>query len=162
MGGFKHDLYEITATTTAKSVRMQFTGSNLRIYALALLETGLEINTNGANRAFSRIEPRLTDRTGRLVEDRRTGGVRWVEKLGASREKWLVDLQIEFKRNVTVTSKEFTYWRAANRNCFFANEFSRNPDEVYPAAFTDLEIANPYRNRWKGLGRRVPCQIGER
>ena len=37
VGGFTHDLYEITADTTATSVRLQFSGSNIRIYALMLL-----------------------------------------------------------------------------------------------------------------------------
>ena len=102
-----------------------------------LLESGVEITTNGAGRSFSRIAPVRVDRTGSL---RRmpNGGIRRVQPIGATRRKWEVDLQIEFRRNATVTAKDFTYWQERNENCVFANEFSRNPDEVYPASFHGL------------------------
>ena len=159
--GFTHDLYEITADTTATSVRLQFSGSNIRIYALMLLESGVEITTNGTGRSFSRIVPVRVDRTGSL---RRmpNGGIRRVQPIGATRRKWEVDLQIEFRRNATVTAKDFTYWQERNENCVFANEFSRNPDEVYPAAFMDLEMASPYRTLWKPQGKRIAFRVGER
>ena len=160
IGGFKHDLYELTTDTTATSVRMQFTGTP-SIYALMLLESGVEITTNGTGRSFSRIVPVRVDRTGSL---RRmpNGGIRRVQPIGATRRKWEVDLQIEFRRNATVTAKDFTYWQERNENCVFANEFSRNPDEVYPAAFMDLEMASPYRTLWKPQGKRIAFRIGER
>ena len=159
--GFEHDLYELTTDTTATSVRLQFSGSNIRIYALMLLESGVEITTNGTGRSFSRIVPVRVDRTGSL---RRmpNGGIRRVQPIGATRRKWEVDLQIEFRRNATVTAKHFTYWQERNENCVFANEFSRNPDEVYPAAFMDLEMASPYRTLWKPQGKRIAFRIGER
>ena len=159
--GFTHDLYELTADTTATSVRLQFSGSNIRIYALMLLESGVEITTNGTGRSFSRIVPVRVDRTGSL---RRmpNGGIRRVQPIGATRRKWEVGLQIEFRRNATVTAKGFTYWQERNENCVFANEFSRNPDEVYPAAFMDLEMASPYRTLWKPQGKRIAFRIGER
>ena len=158
--GFEHDLYELTTDTTATSVRMQFTGTP-SIYALMLLESGVEITTNGTGRSFSRIVPVRVDRTGSL---RRmpNGGIRRVQPIGATRRKWEVDLQIEFRRNATVTAKDFTYWQERNENCVFANEFSRNPDEVYPAAFMDLEMASPYRTLWKPQGKRIAFRIGER
>ena len=158
--GFEHDLYELTTDTTATSVRMEFTGTP-SIYALMLLESGVEITTNGTGRSFSRIVPVRVDRTGSL---RRmpNGGIRRVQPIGATRRKWEVDLQIEFRRNATVTAKDFTYWQERNENCVFANEFSRNPDEVYPAAFMDLEMASPYRTLWKPQGKRIAFRIGER
>ena len=160
IGGFKHDLYELTTDTTATSVRMQFTGTP-SICALMLLESGVEITTNGTGRSFSRIVPVRVDRTGSL---RRmpNGGIRRVQPIGATRRKWEVDLQIEFRRNATLTAKDFTYWQERNENCVFANEFSRNPDEVYPAAFMDLEMASPYRTLWKPQGKRIAFRIGER
>ena len=158
--GFTHDLYELTTDTTATSVRMQFTGTP-SIYALMLLESGVEITTNGTGRSFSRIVPVRVDRTGSL---RRmpNGGIRRVQPIGATRRKWEVDLQIEFRRNATLTAKDFTYWQERNENCVFANEFSRNPDEVYPASFMDLEMASPYRTLWKPQGKRIAFRIGER
>ena len=161
IGGFKHDLYELTTGTTATSARMQFAGTNIGICALMLLERGVEITTNGTGRSFSRIVPVRVDRTGSL---RRmpNGGIRRVQPIGATRRKWEVDLQIEFRRNATLTAKDFTYWQERNENCVFANEFSRNPDEVYPAAFMDLEMASPYRTLWKPQGKRIAFRIGER
>ena len=44
VNGFKHDLYEVPSAVTATSVRIQFVGSNLKIYALMVLELGLEIS----------------------------------------------------------------------------------------------------------------------
>ena len=157
---YEHDLYEIPNNTTATSVRMQFSGSP-NICALMLLESGVEITTNGAGRSFSRIVPVRVDRTGSL---RRmpNGGIRRVQPIGATRRKWEVDLQIEFRRNATVTAKDFTYWQERNENCVFANEFSRNPDEVYPASFMDLEMASPYRTLWKPQGKRIAFRVGER
>ena len=160
--GFKLDLYEVPTDTTATSVRLQFSGSNIRIYALMLLESGVEITTNGTGRSFSRIVPVRVDRTGRVVTNPNTGTMRRVSQLGATRTKWEVDLQIEFRRNATLTAKDFTYWQERNLNCVFANEFSRNPDEVYPAAFMDLEMASPYRTLWKPQGKRIAFRIGER
>lgn len=161
--GFLHDLYELTADVTATSVRMQFTGTNLRIYALALLETGLEIPPYGSRGAtVSDMTPRLIDRSGRTA-DSPNGDTRWIRGIGATREKWTVDIQVDFRSNpVTLTAKAFLYWRAKNRNLFFANEFSRNPDEVYPAAFVDAAAGIPYRSTLITNGRRVSFQVAER
>lgn len=161
--GFKHDLYALPTATTATSVRIQFAGTDVQVYALALLASGLEIPPYGTRGATaSDVTPRLANRTGRFVE-LANGDSRWISGIGTPREKWTVDVQVDFRSNpVTMTAKEFLYWRAKNRNFFFANEFSRNPEEVYPAAFVDVEVGMPYRSTLITNGRRVNFQVAER
>ena len=159
--GFLHDLYEITTNTTATSVRMQFTGTNLRIYALMLLETGIELIANGPGRMFSNDDPVRVDRTGQLQPDP-NGGIRRVNRIGATREKWETDFRIEFRRGAALTAKDVIYWREKNLNGALMREFSRNPEEVYPASFMNLQVGVPYRRRLKALGRRLELRVGER
>ena len=159
--GFLHDLYEITTNTTATSVRMQFTGTNLRIYALMLLETGIELIANGPGRMFSNDDPTRVDRTGHL-QPNLNGGIRRASPIGATREKWETEFRIEFKRGAALTAKDVIYWREKNLNGALMREFSRNPEEVYPSTFMELRVGVPYRRRLKALGRRLELQVGER
>ena len=158
---FKHDLHELTTDTTATSVRLQFSGSNIRIYALMLLETGIELIANGPGRMFSVDDPDYVDRTGRL-QPNISGGIRYAERIGQTREKWETDFRVEFRRGSAVTAKDFAYWRSKNKNFVLAREFSRNPEEVYPATFMDTAIGLGYRSNWKPQGRRSEFRVGER
>ena len=158
--GFKHDLFELASEMTAESVRLQFTGTNVKIYALMLLELGLEIH---ANRDWSRIHPVKVDRTGQIHPNPR-GGLRKVQPIGAEREKWEYLLTLLSIEGVTeIKYKDFLWWKAAYPNCVMAREFTRFPDEVMFVTFPDSRIRiQPRSDRYKGAGDRVPFRIAER
>ena len=160
VNGFKHDLFELSSPMTAETVRMQFTGTNVEIYALMLLELGLEIH---ANRDWSRIHPVEVDRTGRVHRNPR-GGLRYVQQIGATREKWEYDLTLlSIDGTTEILYKDLLRWKGAYRNCAFSREFTRFPDEVMLVTFPDLRIPiQPRSNQYKGAGDRVPFRIAER
>ena len=161
VNGFKHDLYEVPSAVTATSVRIQFVGSNLKIYALMVLELGYEIH---ANQDFSQMDPPARhDRTGR-VHASSQGSARRVQPIGTSREKLEYDLTAMFSTNVNPQdAREFLAWREKNYNCAFAFEFTRYPEQVILAMFPDLRVTNPYRRTlYKGAGTRSPFQLWER
>ena len=63
--GFQHDLYLLDMPFTATDVRLQFTGANIEIYEVMLLEFVYELD---ANAYFRRMNFQKVDRTGRLQE----------------------------------------------------------------------------------------------
>ena len=158
--GFKHDLFEVSSKMTAETVRIQFTGTNLKIYALMLLEVGLEI---AANKDWSRIHPVKVDRTG-VLHKTTGGGLYRDAPIGAEREKWEYDLTLlSIDGTTEILYKAFLAWKAAHPNCAFAREFTRFPDEVMLVTFPQFETRiQPRSDLYKGAGDRVPFRVAER
>ena len=161
--GYKHDLFEIPSPVTATSMRLQFTGTNLEIYAFMLLEFGLEIH---ANKDWAVENPIKVDRTGQIHRNTR-GGIRRVPRIGSGREKWEYDLTLISNPDPNYGSmiryKEFLAWKEQNPNCAFAREFTRFPDEVMLVTFPQLETRiQPRSETWKGGGENVPFRVAER
>ena len=158
--GFKHDLFELASTMTAETVRIQFTGTHLKIYALMLLEVGLEI---AANKDWSRIHPVKVDRTG-VLHQNTGGGLYRDAPIGAEREKWEYDLTLlSIDGTTAIRYKDFLRWKAAHPNCAFAREFTRFPDEVLLVTFPQVATRiQPRSDLYKGAGDRVPFRVAER
>lgn len=159
--GFQHQLFVLPAPISASEVTLRFGGSasTRRVVAFMLLASGIVID---ANRDYSRIVPHRVDRTGRIHRNPR-GGVRRVSPIGAGRQKWELDCSVMFVPGIqTLSAKEFLSWMEANPNFVFAREWNRYPDEIYPAAFLDLDVMSPYRSRWKLAGNVVHFRVGER
>ena len=158
--GFTHDLFALSSRKTAESVRLQFTGSNLKIYAMMLLEVGLEID---ANKDWSRIHPVKVDRTG-VLHQNTGGGLYRDAPIGAEREKWEYDLTLlSIDGTTEILYKAFLAWKAAYPNCAFSREFTRFPDEVMLVTFPQLETRiQPRSDLYKGAGDRVPFRVAER
>ena len=57
---------------------------------------------------------------------------------------------------------EFLSWKERYKNCVFAREPSRYPQQIYPATFTDLEVEVVARHNNKTLGDEIPVRIWER
>ena len=108
VNGWKHDLFAVPVTTTATSVRMQFTGTGIEIYALALLDLAFEIN---ANTRYVAIDPNLVDRTGRVFDGTR-GNQRRGTSLGAERWKWEIGYECTFTEE-SVFEFVFTHGKSA-------------------------------------------------
>lgn len=158
--GFKHDLYEVPSALTATQVRIQFVGTGVQIVQLMVLELGLEINANGD---WSRILPYQVDRAGQVSETP-AGDLSYEKSIGAEREKWEYDLTLlSIEGRTEILYKDFLYWKAANRNCAFAREFTRFPEEVllvmFPQSRFEIQPRNPL---YKGGGDRVPFRLVER
>ena len=81
--GFQHDLYLLPTHFTAESVRLQFTGTDIEIYEVMLLELGFEID---ANISYQDMDFNRVDRAGSVPENQSGAGQR-VSVLGAERQK---------------------------------------------------------------------------
>lgn len=149
VNGFKHDLYELPSAVSATDVRMQFTATNLEIYALMLLELGYEID---ANCQFTQIEYNHTDRAGSSSQNPQGRSVRDPSYAGAR-------VKGEARYTAIFRSAEvpvFLDWMERHLNFAFAREFSRYPADVFLATFPDLRVQNEYLNNvMESLGFRV-------
>ena len=154
VNGWKHDLFPLSTRRTATSVRMQFTGTNLDIYALALLEVGVEIQ---ANNAYTSLEWALVDRVGRIDVSPSGRGERVAG--GATRWKWEYALTAVLDRE---SADALRGWMEPNVNCWFAPEFSRDPEQVFPAYFPAVTVQSQYFSDVKGHGDAVSYRVAER
>ena len=154
VNGWKHDLFPLPTRRTATSVRMQFTGTNLDIYALALLEVGVEIQ---ANNAYTSLEWALVDRVGRIDVSPSGRGERVAGS--ATRWKWEYALTAVLDRE---SADAFRGWMETNVNCWFAPEFSRDPEQVFPAYFPAVTVQSQYFSDVKGHGDAVSYRVSER
>ena len=154
VNGFKHDLYPLPAEVRATSVRMQFRGTDVEVYALMLLELGFEID---ANTDYQEIRFDKADRVGgsQRLGSGNTGRVR---SIGAERWKWEYQLSARLKR---AKAKRLYYWMEQNPNFTFAIEFSRHPDRIYPAYWGALDVQGQYFTRVKGNGDLIQFRVSE-
>lgn len=162
--GFQNDLHnlwtdESTAKPKAKSITLTFTGSNIRIYNVLVLDRLLSLNANGG---FSRIEYDSLE-IGSYETDLR-GHRSYVPALGGTRDKWLVNLTLDSRRTATgrdTIADELLFFMRRYKHFVFAPEYHRYPDRVFPAGWGDAQTAIRYVSRWKGGGRRVSFSVRE-
>ena len=161
MNGIQHELYLIPdGHFTATSVRLQLTGTGVRLYEVMLLEFGLEIDANGQ---WTSILPRSTDRQAIIHQDPE-GGVQRVELSPDNRERWRVDLTAKFVpgRTLLEEAEVFRQFRMRNYNHVFVQEYTRDPWYVYPACFLKKDLPVVPRGKQKALGDAITMEIGER
>ena len=151
---FQHELYVFDSKTTATTVTIEFTGTDVEIYAIMILELGLEIE---ANSKYVETSFEKTDRAGSLNTSV-TGIQRRGQSLGGQRWKWQVEYACVFTEETTDT---FLFWMEENLNFVYAVEFSRYPDRVFPALFPALSIRNEYISRVKSSGEIVYFNVSE-
>ena len=155
VSGFQHDLYELPSAVTATSVRLRFTGTNLQIHALMLLDIGWEIN---ANTRFTQIEFNKVDRTGSLKQNP-TGRTRRNPPFAGTRFKWEGLYNCQF-RNESLAA--FQAWQEENLNFAFAQEYARYPARVFPATFPALRTSSGYLGLVKSNGEWTQFRVAER
>ena len=154
VNGWKHDLFPVATQRTATSVRMQFTGTNLEIYALALLEKGVEID---ANASYTDIGFDLVDRAGRIDIGPGGRGSRH-PGVGAERWKWeyafsaILDLE---------KAQAFRAWAKQNPNHWFVPAFSLDPEQVFPAYLPALTLPSEPLNEVKRNGEVLQISVAE-
>ncbi len=159
VAGFQHHLLLLTSHFTAKSVRLQFQGSGVRIYEVMLLEFGLEID---ANADFTEIDTNFVDPSG-VIHLGPGGRLSYGSPIGAGRDKWHVDYVVKVVPGKTLlqTPEEFLYWRAENRNHVHAVEPSRFPWRVFPSTFTHNVVPVRYQTDDKTGGKNITFQVAE-
>ena len=162
--GFQNDLHSLwdaenTAKPKAKSVTLTFTGSNIRIYNVLVLDRLLSLNANGG---FSRIEYDSLD-IGSYETDLR-GNRSYVPALGGMRDKWLVNLTLDSRRTATerdTIADELLFFMRRSKHFVFAPEYHRYPDRIFIAGWGDAQTAIRYISRWKGAGRKISFSVRE-
>ena len=161
--GYQHDLHnlwtdESTAKPKAKSITLTFTGSNIRIYEVMVLDRLLTLNSDGG---FSRIEYDSID-LGTVEPDLRKR-LSYVPPIGGERDKWLVNLTLQSPRRGTreTLSDQIVSFIRRYKRFVFAPEYKRYPDRVFPALWPNPETQIRYLSRWKGGGRRVQFSVRE-
>ena len=156
--GFQHEIYPLPERVTATSVRLQFTGSDIEIYEVMLLELLLEIRDG----EFLDILPDKVDRTGR-IQGAPKGSVRRVSPIGAGRWKWETDYILKVQPTRTSLNSEAAALKFLedNPHVVHAPEPARYPSRMYPAAMTSLEVPVSLRSQYKGGGKLVRFQVAE-
>ena len=159
--GFQHEFYPLPADVTATSVRLQFTGTDVEVYAVMLLELIKEIRDG----EFLSIEADKVDRTG-SIQGAPRGSVRRVSPIGSQRWKWEVDYNLKIRNTGTAFDSvdAFTQFVADNPEIVHAQEPSRYPDRIHPAEITSLEITPEVVSRagYQVSGGNVSFTIAER
>lgn len=157
--GFQHDLHLLPVPWTATSVRMQFTGNGAKIYAVMLLEFGLEVDANGD---LTEIETDMVDRAN-VVHQTPGGRLSRSRAIGNERPKWETNYVVKVVPGKTAlrSVEELLYWRAENPNLVHAQEPSRYPARVYPASFLMDRVPVRLRTENKLDGESVNIRIAE-
>ena len=159
VNGYQHELYPLPEPVTATSVRMQFHGTDIEIYAVMLLELIAEIPDGD----FLDILPDKVDRTGEIIEFP-DGGVDRGNVIGAERWKWETQYVLEVMPEGTAfdTVTEVRKFISENPNIVHAQEPARYPDRIYPAIQAKTEISEELQGKYKGSGHIVPFSVAER
>ena len=162
--GYQHDLHSLYVNDSAlkpkaKSVTLTFTGTNIRIYEIMVLNRLLTLNSDGG---FSRIEQNSIDLG--TVEPDLQKNLSYVPPIGGTRDKWLLNLTLRSPRvngvRDTVADTLIRFIRRY-KNFVFAPEYNRYPDQVFPALWPNPETQIRYLAKWKGAGRRVLFSVRE-
>ena len=159
VNGYQHELYPLPEPVTATSVRMQFHGTDIEIYAVMLLELIVEIR----DREFLDILPDKVDRTGRIIEFP-DGGVDRGTVIGAERWKWETEYILKVRPEGTTfdAASKVQKFIGDNPNIVHAQEPARYPDRIYHAIQAKTEISEEQQGKYKESGVIVPFTVSER
>ena len=158
VNGFKHDLYLMTTDQTATSVRMRFTGTDVQVYALMLLELMQEIDANTSE--FLALNARQADRTGR-IDPSPSGHVSRVR--GSGREKRDLDWTVKIVPGETLIDDvdDFLFTLEDNTHLVLAEGFSERPSLLYPAILSSTRIPIRYITDYKPHGYAMDLEVRE-
>ena len=155
---FQHDLYLLDTHFTATSVRLQFSGTDVEIYEVLLLELLQEIDANSSE--FLALNARQADRTGR-IDPSPSGHVSRVR--GSGREKRDLDWTVKIVPGETLIDDvdDFLFSLEDNTHLVLAEGFSERPSLLYPAILSSTRIPIRYLDDWKGAGYAMDLEVRE-
>ena len=156
--GLQWELYSLPGTqVTATSVRLQFTGTNIEVYAVMLLELLLEIPDG----EFADVLPDKVDRVGSITpfDD---GRVDRGSPLGAERWKWETTYLLNVGAGLSQASEPaFLRFLSENPEVFHVQESTRYPARMHLATLTELELSADAKSSYKGSGSIMPFVVAE-
>lgn len=160
VAGFKHDLFLLSSPFTATSVRLAFTGTDVEIYEVMLLELLQEIDANESD--IVRLDTAYVDR-GAQQDTPPTGFLSRSPGPGDPREKRHLALTIKVVPGKTLVENvdEFLYKLENSPRMVLAEAFSEDPSGVYPAIVSSRRISTRYRTDWKWHGHWVSFETRE-
>ena len=153
--GWNNSLEKLTTAITATSIRLVFTGSNIKISEVMLLEHA------GGLVSLTNILPIKRDRTG-IIQQTQAGEVKRVKTEVSSRFKWQLDFSAAFGYNNTHKLEDFLDWINSNPNFTFAERPNNYPWRVYPATFSNNEFNTSFITKTIQIGELVNCKLDER
>ena len=160
--GYQHDLYSLwtdenTSKPQAKSITLTFTGSNVRIYEVMVLDRLLTLNLRNLRPEYDSIDLGIVDPDLR-------GRLSYVPPIGGERDKWRVRYTLESLREAAARDQiadRLIHFIRRYKNFVLAAEYNRYPDRVFPALWPNPETQIRYIGGWKGAGRRVRFTVRE-
>ena len=153
--GWNNSLEKLTTAITATSIRLVFTGSNIKISEVMILEHA------GGLVSLTNILPIKRDRTG-IIQQTQAGEVKRVKTEVSSRFKWQLDFSAAFGYNNTHKLEDFLDWINSNPNFIFAERPNSYPWRVYPATFSNNEFNTSFITKTIQIGELVNCKLSER
>ena len=157
LGGFQWEFYPLPAQITATSVRLQFSGTDVEIYAVMLLELLTEIRDG----EFVDVIAEKVDRAGSVSESD-TGRVDRASRLGAERWKWETQYLLNVGEKLTFGSEaEVLRFLRDTPDVFCVQEAARYPARMHLAIVSNLELTPEQKGLYKGAGSIVPFEVAE-
>ena len=153
--GWDNSLEKLTTAITETSVRLVFTGTNIKISEVMLLEHA------GGLVSIADILPIKVDRTS-VVHQTQDGEIKRVKTELPARVKWQLDFSAAFGYNNTHKLEDFLDWINWNPNFTFAERPSDKPWRIYPAGFLNSEFNATFITQTVQIGELVSCQLSER
>ena len=158
LSGFSAGTVSITADSgvmNVTEVQLVFTGTNVRIYEIMLLEFLYEFDTE---RSFLSIDPTFQDNS--LIQTNIRGETTRIQSL-ASRGKWTVGYRALFGDYAVRDYRGFMELLRNHRNFAFAQQFERYPERVFPATWGNTDFGQAYFTRRISSGTVVDFNIQE-
>ena len=150
--------YENTLTkATAKYITVTFTGSNIKIYQLLVLNSVLEIDDNG----FSAVD--FNQQLAGIVQRSARGRESVTPGIAGQRDKHLISLTAQPKHldRTDSVARALHAFFAKYPEFVFSLEYERYPNLVFQAREGDRLVRSAYRSQWKALGRTADFTIQE-
>ena len=157
LAGFSAGTLTITndGALNCTEAQLTFTGTDLRVYEIMLLEAILEMDDE---RFFTDISPSYLDNS--LLRTNIRGVSSRIRSL-ASRGKWTVRYRALFNSYSNVTHAAFMEMLQNNDNFVFAQQYRRYPDRVYPATWQLENFGQRYLTRRVSSGIVVEFSVSE-
>ena len=160
VGGFSHDLFLLDSHFTATDVRLQFTGTDLEIAEIMLLEVFQDVDANKSE--IVALEPVSAERAAEIDTDA-TGSVARLTGVGNAREKRELTVAVIAVPDETLITDvdECVYALEVNKRFVMGLPFSEDPSGVFPAIVSSTRVSVRYRSDSKFHGYTVNFQVME-
>ena len=152
--GYQHDLLALETAISGASVSLTFTGSDIKINEVLILNRSVVTNQNYARLDHSKIDVNSNLNQGT------SGEVSRILSTRGDRLRWRSDCSVEFV-DIDEDGEVFLNWINANRHVVIAHDPQLFPWRVYRARFLGSRYNNPYLSKVLDQGESLSFQIQE-